>query len=102
MSFQWTMLLAPLATGVGLGLIFYGGLFFTVRAVVKAKQPALLTVVSFALRTGVVLAGFYWIGAGDWTRIMAALAGFILARIILLRVAAGAGGETELKSHETH
>lgn len=92
----------PLAVGGVLGLIFYGGLFFTVRAAIKARQPGLLAVASFALRTAAVLAGFYWIGAGDWKRIAAALAGFVLARIILLRVAAGAGADSDLNHHETH
>ena len=38
------------------------------------------------LRMGIVLAGFYFIGRRDWHRIVVCLLGFIIARIIVIRL----------------
>lgn len=71
--------------GLVLGLIFYGGLWLTVRRVLTAQQPALLTVSSFVIRTGLTLLGLYWISDGRVDRIAVAMIGFLLMRAILLR-----------------
>ncbi len=77
----------PLITGIALGIFFFGGLWWTVRKGTVAANPALWFFGSFMLRTSVVLYGFYLISAGDWQRLLAALAGFVLARIALTRFA---------------
>ena len=74
--------LAALA-GIGLGLIFFGGLWFTVRKGVASDQPALWFMASLLLRMSVVLAGFYFISGGRWERLLACLMGFGLARLIV-------------------
>lgn len=79
--------LAGLA-GVVLGTIFYGGLWWTVRRGVSARSPALWFTGSLLLRLGLVATGFYWVGAGHWPRLVTSLAGFILARILVLLVTA--------------
>ena len=66
--------------GVGLGAIFFGGLWWTVRKGVSANQPALWFFASWLLRTGIVLAGFYFVGAGHSSRLLACLVGFALSR----------------------
>lgn len=78
-------LLLPLLAGMVLGIFFFGGLWWTVRKGMTATNPALWFVGSFLLRTGVVLGGFYAVGASDWQRLLAALAGFVLARMLLTR-----------------
>lgn len=79
-----TLTLALLA-GMALGVFFFAGLWWTVRKGLVAANPALWFLGSFLLRTGVVLAGFYAVGANDWRRLLAALAGFVLARLFLTR-----------------
>lgn len=74
--------LAALA-GIGLGLIFFGGLWFTVRKGVASDQPALWFMASLLLRMSVVLTGFYFISGGRWERLLACLMGFGLARLIV-------------------
>ena len=74
--------LAALA-GIGLGLIFFGGLWFTVRKGVASDQPALWFLGSLLLRMSVVLTGFYFISGGRWERLLACLMGFGLARLIV-------------------
>ncbi len=76
------LVLAGLA-GLLLGAIFFGGLWLTVRKGLTAKQPALWFLGSTVLRMGIALAGFYFAGRGDWKRLLACLAGFIVARFVV-------------------
>ena len=50
-----------------------------------AQQPALLLFVSFLVRVGVVLFGIYFVMGGRWERLVACMAGFLLARTLLIR-----------------
>lgn len=87
------------AAGIGLGGIFFGGLWWTVRKGVASRQPALWFLGSLLLRMGIVLAGFMLVGAGDWRRLLLCLAGFVVGRIAvshLTRPVAPAAAPTEL------
>lgn len=70
--------------GLALGIIFFGGLWFTVKKAVGSKIPALWIFSSFILRISITMTGFYFIGAGDWVKLLACLVGFIVSRIIVL------------------
>jgi F1F0 ATPase subunit 2 len=88
-------LLLALAVGVVLGAIFFGGLWWTIRKGIAAKTtpvPALLFLGSLLLRTGIVLAGFYWAAGGHWERLTACLAGFVMARLYVTRLTSSWGG----------
>lgn len=79
-------LLSGLA-GIGLGVIFFGGLWWTLRRGLASPRPLLWLGTSLLLRSGIVLFGFYAVGHGQWQRMMACLLGFILVRLIALRLA---------------
>jgi len=79
MSETLTGALACAAGGL-LGAFFFGGLWWTVRKGLTAKQPALLFLGSSLLRTGVVLIGFYFVSAQQWQRLLLCLLGFVAAR----------------------
>ena len=75
------------AAGVGggaLGAIFFGGLWWTVRRGVLSAHPVLWFLGSLLLRMAVVLVGFYFVGQGDWKRLVACLVGFVLARLVVM------------------
>jgi F1F0 ATPase subunit 2 len=72
--------------GIILGLIYFGGLWFTVRWITKVRQPALLVVGSFAVRSAIVLLGFYQVLGGSSGQLIACLVGFFATRIVLTRV----------------
>ena len=80
------ILAAALAAGVSLGAIFFGGLWWTVRKGVTAKNPALWLLGSSLLRIGIVLAGFYFAARGDWKKLLLCLLGFLIARVVVLRL----------------
>ena len=76
-----TLVLAALA-GCGLGALFCGGLWWTVRKGLSSKRPALWFLGSLVLRTGGVLVGFYLISDGRWKRLLACFLGFVVARLV--------------------
>jgi F1F0 ATPase subunit 2 len=80
-----------LLAGMLLGAIFFGGLWWTVRKGVTAKQPALWFGASLLLRTGIVLAGFYLVSDADWKRLLLCLLGFIIARFAVIRLTGTTG-----------
>lgn len=80
-----SLLLAWFAGGA-LSAFFFGGLWWTLRKGLAAKNPALWVFPSALLRTVVVVTGFYWVGSGDWKRLLACLVGFFMARQIVMRL----------------
>ncbi|TKB07069.1 ATP synthase subunit I [Desulforhopalus sp. IMCC35007] len=82
-----SMLIPALAAiaGAVLGGIFFGGLWWTVQKGVSSRQPALLFISSWLLRTIIVTAGFYCITRGHLDRLPASLIGFTLARFVVMR-----------------
>ncbi len=88
MNFQmneWIALLGPLLGGVFLGLLFFGGLWLTIKYAVKARNAGPWFVLSMLLRTALVLAGFYLIAQGEFAAFLACLLGFILSRMMVIK-----------------
>jgi len=79
------LLLAWTAGGL-LGTIFFGGLWWTVRQGLSSPHPARWFLGSMLLRMGVALAGFYFVGRGDWERLVACLLGFVVGRLAVTRL----------------
>lgn len=79
------MILALIA-GLALGILFFGGLWITVKKAVAAKIPAIWFFLSLLVRLSITLIGFYYISQGSWQRLLIGVVGFILARIIVLRL----------------
>jgi len=75
---------AAMLAGAALGVIFFGGLWWTVQRGAISPSPARWFLGSFVLRTAIVLIGFYFIGAGQLVRLGLCLIGFLLARAIVL------------------
>ena len=77
--------------GAALGATFFGGLWWTVRKGMSAKQPAFWFLGSSLLRMGVALTGFYFVSGGHWERLLLCLLGFILARPVVLWLTRSSG-----------
>ena len=78
-------LMLSLVTGISLGAMFFGGLWWTVQKGVFSKQPALWFLGSLLLRTCLALAGFYFVARGNWVRLPVCLVGFVAARLVVTR-----------------
>ena len=83
---EMLILVQALVTGVLLGAIYFGGLWWTIQKGVSSKQPALWFFGSLLLRTGIALAGFYFISRGHWEKLLVCLLGFVLARLTVTRL----------------
>ena len=96
-----SLVLAGVAGGM-LGVIFFGGLWWTVRKGVSSPRPALWFFVSLLVRMSIALAGFYFVGRGHWERPLVCLLGFVMARLVLtLRLRSGQASLTR-PSGESH
>lgn len=80
-----TWVLAWLA-GNALGAFFFGGLWWTVRRSLAARQPALWVAGSLLLRMGITLIGFYLVAGAHWQRLLACLLGFVMARALVIKL----------------
>jgi len=83
---NFIILVLALMAGLVLGTVFFGGLWWTVRKGALSKHPALWFLGSMVARMSLILLGFYFVGGGDWQRLVAGLVGFIIARYIVLRL----------------
>jgi F1F0 ATPase subunit 2 len=73
------------SVGLALGAVFFGGLWWTIRRGLSSNLAGLWFTGSFFLRTAIVLTGFYFAAQGDWRRIAGCVAGFLGARLIVVR-----------------
>jgi len=71
-------------SGIMLGMLFFGGLWLTVKKAVGSKYAALWVSASSLLRTVMALAGFYFVAHGNWQRLLICVLGFVLARFITI------------------
>lgn len=84
--FEILPLAAALAAGVALGLMFFGGLWWTVTRGISSPRPALWFLGSKLLRTPLALGGFYLVGGVHWERWIVCLLGFVLGRLMVARL----------------
>lgn len=88
----WGVLPAGFAAGLALGLVFFIGLWFTVRAIARSRRPGVLMAASAIGRIVVAVAGFTVIAlTAGWRGVLAGLVGFIVARFATMRAVAGGG-----------
>jgi F1F0 ATPase subunit 2 len=80
------MLALAWAFGAVLGVVFFGGLWWTIRKSLCSKRPALWIFGSLLLRISIVAAGFYLFAGRHWERLLLCLLGFIAARFGVIRL----------------
>lgn len=75
------------AAGLCAGLLFYGGLWLTVKHIIRARLPLPAAMVSLFVRLAGAAAVFYFLARGGrWDRVIAGLAGFTAARFAVMLV----------------
>jgi F1F0 ATPase subunit 2 len=82
---QWLFLLGASLAGILLGLIFFQGLWRTIKRLPATSRPALWMLGSLMLRFGLTLGLFYLLARyGGWQPVLAAALGFTLARFVIV------------------
>jgi F1F0 ATPase subunit 2 len=84
--------------GAALGVIFFGGLWWTIQKAVASKWPAIWFMGSLLLRMSIALSGFYLIGRDHWQRMLMCLLGFVIARLVVTWITR----DTKETSHAAH
>jgi F1F0 ATPase subunit 2 len=82
---EYGLLLGSLFAGILLGGLFFGGLWWTVKRGLNSARPEVWFLGSQVLRIGLAIGGFFVVSGGKWNRLVACLAGFLIARSIVLR-----------------
>jgi len=77
------ILMLAWAAGVLLGMVFFGGLWWTIRKGLSSTQPALWFFGSLLVRMSITLTGFYFVSGVHWERLVLCLLGFIMARLVV-------------------
>lgn len=81
------LMIIALLTGLVVGMLFFGGLWLTVKKALASKTPALWFVGSFLFRVAIVLIGFYFImQTNSWLNGVICLVGFIVSKFIIVRL----------------
>lgn len=76
-----TSMIVALLAGLLLGAFFFGGLWWTIKKGFSAKIPALWFLLSGVTRTLIVIAGFYYVGNGNWKIMLSCFVGFFIVRM---------------------
>jgi F1F0 ATPase subunit 2 len=77
-------LIIPFVLGGLIGWVYFSGLWETVRRLPEAKSPHGLMILSFAARTLFALGGFFILIDGQWERMVASVAGFLIVKAVLV------------------
>jgi F1F0 ATPase subunit 2 len=96
-----TLLLA-FALGVILGVMFFGGLWWTVARGTGSRYAAPWFLLSLLLRSSGAMLGFYLVGRGSWEKLAACLAGFVIARLIVVPLTAEAALRPQSAGSTSH
>jgi F1F0 ATPase subunit 2 len=96
-----TLRLVPaVVAGFFLGVMFFGGLWWTVRRGFSSKKPGRWFFGSLLLRMSIALAGFYFIFGGHLERLLVCLLGFLLARLVVMRLTGLSVGQSNSPAKE--
>ncbi|REJ90872.1 MAG: ATP synthase subunit I [Planctomycetota bacterium] len=80
-------IVAAVCAGLLLCGLYFGGLWWTVRRMPLARHPLNLYFGSLIARLAILLAAFYGVlSYAGWAQLVAALVGFIAARLLLIRI----------------
>lgn len=70
--------------GFLIGIVYFGGLYYSTRKFKDVKNPAIFMFLSFIIRMAVLIAGFYYLAKIDYKNVLIGLIGVILVRFIMI------------------
>ena len=78
------LVLSALA-GIALGILYFGGLWLTITKMRALKNPGIFLILSFILRTVIVIGGFYLISDVKLERLTVTMLSFFVTRFVFIR-----------------
>lgn len=82
-SLTWASGIFCFIAGVLVGIVYFGGLWWTVKHLQGTESMTRLLVASWLVRNAFFLGVFFWIMQGNWQRLLAAFAGMVSVRIAM-------------------
>lgn len=70
--------------GLFLGVLYFGGLYYSTQKFNDVKSPALLMLISFILRMGILIVGLYYLAQLGYKNILVGFAAVMLVRFIIV------------------
>jgi F1F0 ATPase subunit 2 len=90
---------AAYAAGSAIGMVYFGGLWITVKRMPAAAKPAVLFIASFLLRTAVLAASLILIAVlAEWYHVLFALGGIMTIKILLTAKSKNGGLKTTMRN----
>ena len=83
------LLVVVFVVGLAAGIFFFASLRYAVARMLRSRYAAFWALGGFVLRTGVTLWIFYLAAGGNAWRLVDCLAGFVTARILMIRLMGG-------------
>ena len=83
--FQTVPALQSLIVGSLLGVLYFGGLWWTVRRTLQQELHVARYLLSFFLRSALVLVGFYYLALTYGLHVLFGMLGFLLSRLLITR-----------------
>jgi F1F0 ATPase subunit 2 len=77
-------LIVSLVAGAAAGVLYFGGLWWTVRRLPRSRQPHVLAFASFALRLTAVVGAVVALAFWHWLCALGAMAGLLVARTVMV------------------
>lgn len=70
--------------GIGIGLIYFGGLYWSTGKIDSVKSPAFLMIASMLLRMIILLLGLYYLAQSGYQSVLAGFVGIMIVRFIMV------------------
>ncbi len=86
MPVPWWQLAVAVAAGAVAGLVYFGGLWWTVRRLPTARRPVALSLGSFALRTAAAVAIIFFAAREHWLLLVVCMAALVVVRTVMVRM----------------
>lgn len=98
-NMTWIIILIGIVSGVILSLIYFGGLWYTLKQLDRWRRPWILIAGSFLLRNAIVLAAFYFLILQHWSALVAAFIAFMITRQVIVQRTNSPEDQTPVRSH---
>ncbi|MDR4508077.1 MAG: ATP synthase subunit I [Candidatus Brocadiaceae bacterium] len=85
MIYMVFFIFVALAVGMVLGIINHAGIWCTIHHLSTVKYPAIVLMISYIVRMGMILTTFYLVMDNKWERLIACVVGFFIVRNVLIR-----------------